>query len=106
MSEVPLYPIRFSSSFAPGRVSVSPPHRHLFLLLISVKHNRLRYHPIQLRYRATSLIRKRTPVGPYLRPVPRVIGGSLGDGRCLMCEVPMYFEGSGAQCEETSLAVE
>ena len=27
-------------------------------------------------YRGTSLTRKRTPLGPYRRPVPRVLGGS------------------------------
>ena len=28
------------------------------------------------KYRVTSLTRKRTPLGPYRRPVPRVLGGS------------------------------
>jgi len=27
-------------------------------------------------YRGTPLIRKRTPLGPQLRPMPRVLGGS------------------------------
>ena len=27
-------------------------------------------------YRGTSLTRKRTPLGPYRRPMPRVLGGS------------------------------
>ena len=27
-------------------------------------------------YRGTSLIRKLTPLGPYRRPMPRVVGGS------------------------------
>ena len=31
---------------------------------------------VKLRYRGTSLIRKRTPLGPYRRPMPRVLGGS------------------------------
>ena len=31
-------------------------------------------------YRGTSLIRKRTPLGPYRRPVPRVLGESWGGG--------------------------
>ena len=35
-----------------------PHHRHLF------------------GYRGTSLIRKRTPLGPYRRPMPRVLEGS------------------------------
>ena len=29
-----------------------------------------------LHYRGTSLIRNRTPLGPYRRPMPRVLGGS------------------------------
>ena len=29
-------------------------------------------------YRGTSRIRKRTPLEPYRRPMPRVIGGSYG----------------------------
>ena len=43
-----------------------------------------------LTYRVTSLARKRTPLGPYRRPMPRVLGGSWGDGRFLMGEVPLY----------------
>ena len=31
-------------------------------------------------YMGTSLIRKCTPLGPYRRPMPRVIGGSWGVG--------------------------
>ena len=31
-------------------------------------------------YRGTSLIRKRYPIGPYRRPMPRVLGGSLRGG--------------------------
>ena len=33
--------------------------------------------------------KKRTPVGPYRRPMPRVLGGSWGGGR-LMGKVPLY----------------
>ena len=40
-------------------------------------------------YRGTSLIRKRTPLGPYRRPMPKVLGGSQGGGRFLMGEVPL-----------------
>ena len=40
-------------------------------------------------YRGTSLIRKSTPLGPYRRLRPRVLGGSQGDGRFLMGEVPL-----------------
>jgi len=37
-----------------------------------------KYESIQIRrdYRGTSLIRKRTPLGPYHRHVPRVLRGS------------------------------
>ena len=31
-------------------------------------------------YRGTSLIRKRTPLGPYCRSMPRVVGGHKGVG--------------------------
>ena len=43
-----------------------------------------------LRYRGTSLIRKRLPVATYSRPVHSVIGGSYGGGRFLLSEVPLY----------------
>ena len=43
-------------------------------------------------YRGTSLIRKRTPLGPYRRPMLRVLGGSYRHGRFLMDEVPLYME--------------
>ena len=42
------------------------------------------------RYRGTSLIRKCNPLGPYRRPMPRVLGGSWGGWRFLMGEVPQY----------------
>jgi len=29
------------------------------------------------------------PLGPYRRPMPRVLGGSQGGGRFLMSEVPL-----------------
>jgi len=41
-------------------------------------------------YMGTSLTRKRTPLGPYRRPVLRVLGESLGGMRFLMREVPLY----------------
>ena len=43
-------------------------------------------------YRGTSLIRKRTPLGLYRRPMPRVLGGFWGGGRFLMGEVPLYLQ--------------
>ena len=47
------------------------------------------HRPKVLRYRGTSLIRKRTPLGPYSRPTPRVLGGSEGVGRFLVTEVSL-----------------
>ena len=41
-------------------------------------------------YRGTSLTRKRNPLGPYRRPMPRVLGGTWRGGRFLMGEVPLY----------------
>ena len=47
-------------------------------------------HPLPLasRCRGTSLIRKRTPLGPYRRPVPGVLGGSQGGGIFLWARYP------------------
>ena len=36
------------------------------------------------------MIRKRIALGPYCRPVPRVLGESKGGGRFLMGEVPLH----------------
>ena len=33
-----------------------------------------------LQYRGTSFVRTRTPLGPYRRPTPRVLGGPRGAG--------------------------
>ena len=44
-------------------------------------------------YRGTSLVRKRTTLGPYRRPMARVRRGSYGGGRLLMGEVPLYTNG-------------
>ena len=38
-------------------------------------------------YRGTSLMRKRTPLGPYSRTMPRALWGYEGVGRFLMSEV-------------------
>ena len=40
-------------------------------------------------YRRTLLIRNSVPLGTYSSTMPRVIGLPLGDGRCLMSEVPL-----------------
>ena len=44
-------------------------------------------------YRGTSLITKRTPLGPNRRPMLRVLGWSCGGGRFLMSEVPLQSDG-------------
>jgi len=50
-------------------------------------------------YRGISLVRKRTPLGPYRRPMPGVLRGSYGDGRFLMGEVPLQcFRPDGCAC--------
>jgi len=46
-------------------------------------------HAPSLDYRGTSLIRNRTPLGPYRRPMPRFLGGSKEGGRFSMGEVPL-----------------
>jgi len=43
------------------------------------EHRKLR----ERSYRGKSLIRKRTPLRPYRRPMPRVVGRSWGGGRFL-----------------------
>jgi len=43
-----------------------------------------------IQYRGTSLIEKRPPLGPYRRPMPRVLWWSYGGGLFLMSEVPLY----------------
>ena len=40
-------------------------------------------------YRDTSPTRKCTPLGPYRRPMPKVLRGSQGGGRFLMGEVTL-----------------
>ena len=43
----------------------------------------------QMPYKGTLLTKTRTPLGPYLTPMPRVLGGSYGGGRFIMDEVPL-----------------
>ena len=42
------------------------------------------------QYRGTAPIRNQPPLGPYRRPMPRVLEGSQGGGRLLMSKVPLY----------------
>ena len=54
---------------------------------------RLTFHEpstFKIKYRGTSLIRKRTPLGPYSWTLPRFLGESWRGGRFLMSEVPLY----------------
>ena len=46
-------------------------------------------HLVCTGFRGTSLTRKRTHLGPYRRPMPRVLVGSQDGGRFLMGEVPL-----------------
>ena len=50
---------------------------------------RLKLTAEQNTYRGISLTRKRTLLGPYRRPMPRLQGGSWGGGRFLISEVPL-----------------
>ena len=56
-------------------------------------------------YRGSLLVRKRNPLGPYRRPMHRVLGGSQGGGCFLMSEETlqgpyMYLNfGRGPYCE-------
>ena len=63
MSEVPLY-------IRGGRVGTGLRRSYASCLLIGP------YSRAIFTYRGTSLVRKRTPLGPYSRPMPRVLGGS------------------------------
>jgi len=39
---------------------------------------------LETAYRGTSPVRQRNPLGPYRRPMPRVLGGSWGGGGVIM----------------------
>ena len=54
-------------------------------------------------YRGSSLIRKRTPLGPHRRPMPRVVGGSDEGGRFLMGEVRLYVLRERVSTQKASL---
>ena len=51
-------------------------------------HNRIRRNLLR-PYKGTSPIKKLTPLGPYRRPMPRVLGGFQGGGRFVMSEAPL-----------------
>ena len=55
-------------------------------------------------YMGTSLIRELSPLGPYRRPMPRVLGGSEGGARFLMGEVPLHTSLSNVHLVQTSLS--
>ena len=57
------------------------------MILFYKQHPAVRSCPVA--YRDTLLIIKRTPLGPYHRSMPRILGGSYGGGRFLMGEVPL-----------------
>jgi hypothetical protein len=45
-------------------------------------------------YRGTSIMRIRTALGPYRRPMPSILRGSWGDGCFLMGGVPLHCPSS------------
>ena len=45
---------------------------------------------VAVHYRGSPLTRKRTSLGPYRRPMPRVLRESSGGGRFLMGEIPLH----------------
>ena len=49
-----------------------------------------RCHAVIQLHMGTLLINKRTPLELFRRPMPRVLVGSLGGGRSLIVEVPLY----------------
>ena len=51
---------------------------------------RRRVSSVSSEYRGTSLARKRTPLGPYSRTMPRLLWWCCGGGRFLMSEVPLF----------------
>ena len=51
--------------------------------------------------RGIPLTRKRTPLGPYCRPMPRVLGGSHGGERFLMGEVPVQVSQALLEIKKT-----
>ena len=47
----------------------------------------------ETKYRGTSLIRNRAPLGPYSRNMSRALWWPSGGGLFLMSEVPLYADG-------------
>ena len=54
-------------------------------------------------FRHESFIRKCTPLGPYRKPITKVLGGGWVCGRFLMSEVPLYPEGNGVAPSQSSV---
>ena len=54
-------------------------------------------------YRGTSITGKRTPLGPYRRPIPRVLGGFKCGQRFLMGEVLLYTRYPCGEMSETDV---
>ena len=48
------------------------------------------------RYRGTSLTRKRSPLGPYRGPMPRVLGGPGGVGFFIWARYPCTLRSTRA----------
>ena len=69
MSEVPLYAMLV---LLPRRLLKSQDAFEMLQLHRGNLH-RLSWREVEYRYRGTSLTRKRNPLGPYRRPIPRVL---------------------------------
>ena len=57
--------------------------------------------PHLLPYRGTLITRKRTPPGPYRRPMARVLWGSYGAGRFFISKVHLYLYLEAFHLEDT-----
>ena len=72
------------------RATLEPATRHLERFICAAgQSSDLRVAPLH-HYRGTSLTSKITPLGPYRRPMHRVLRVSQGGGHFLMGEVPLY----------------
>ena len=57
------------------------------------------HRPRGVRYRGTSLIRKRLPPKPYSNRTPRGLDWSYGGGRFFWSEVPLHVLGVSLTCK-------
>ena len=100
MSEAPVQvpppsPLRRSVGGGPGLVARQPPAPSLRWARTQIDMNEFCSRPRRTRpetvltYRGTSPIRKCSPLGPYSKPMPMVLGCSQEGGHFLMGDVPL-----------------